>query len=174
MTEPKGDYVTQEEVADAAEMLGAGYDHPTMIVEAPRKITVRKNGRNVEQEIPAWVKFSTEFKTELADLSEYSLKVFIYIGLSVNFDTGVAYPGIRKIAKDTKMDKDTVSKAVADLEEKGFLTIQKRDGNSNIYKPVRFITIGRGVPSDRTPAELSGENAEPSGLIVEPSGDREE
>ncbi len=47
-------------------------------------------------EEPVWVKFSTGFKKELATLDGYALKVFLYIGLSVSFANGKAYPGLRK------------------------------------------------------------------------------
>ena len=56
------------------------------------------------------MKFSTGFKKELATLDGYALKVFLYIGLSVNFATGEAYPGVRNIAENTGMNKDTVHK----------------------------------------------------------------
>lgn len=152
-------------VADALEMMGTGYDQPTIVIEPPRTVTARQNGRMVEIEEPAWVKFSTDFKGELKTLDEYSLKVFLYIGLSVNWRTGTAFPGIRKIAEDTGMDKGTVAKATANLENLGFLTIQKRDGNSNVYRPVRYISIGTVRP-ERTPlSDESGELSDESGEL---------
>ena len=155
--------VSPEESQEAMDMLDVGYDQPTVVIEPPRTITARHNGRMVEIEEPAWVKFSTDFKKELKTLDVYSLKVFIYIGLSVNFKTGTAWPGLRKIAEDTGIDKDTAAKAVENLESRGFMTIQKRDGNSNIYKPTRYISIGTVRP-EGTPAgsELSDANREPS------------
>lgn len=162
MSEEKPQYVT-----DAEEMLGAGYDQPTVVLEAARTYTARKNGRMVEIDEPAWVKFSTGFKSELAKIDEFSLKVFLYIGLSINWQTGEAYPGVRLIAEDTGMDKGTVVNAVKKLEELGFLTIQRKDGAKNTYKPVRYISIGtvrgeRTLPSGED-AELSGQNGELSG-----------
>jgi hypothetical protein len=153
MTEKPPEYVT-----DALEMIGSGYDQPTVVIEPPRSYTARRNGEMIEVDEPAWVKFSTDFKKELKTLDEYSLKVFVYIGLSVNFETGEAFPGIRKIAEDTGMGKNTVAKAVENLENLKFLTIFRREGASNIYKPVRFISIGT-VPPEGTPlAELSLED----------------
>lgn len=140
----------EDDVKEAEQMLGKGYDQPTVIIEPPRKVTARHNGRMVEVEEPAWVKFSTDFKAELKTLDEYSLKVFLYIGLSVNWQTGQAFPGTRLIAADTGMNKDTVTKAVENLENLGFLTIQKREGTSNIYTPTRYISIGTVRP-ERTP-----------------------
>lgn len=156
MSEEQAEYLT-----DAMEMMGAGYDHPTVVIEPPRTITARHNGRMVEVEEPAWVKFSTDFKKELKQLDEFSLKVFLYIGLSVNWKTGEAWPGVRKIAEETGMNKDTVTRAVESLEAAGYLEVCRRDGSSNRYKPVRFISVGvrsgRTVLSDEK-TELSDEN----------------
>jgi hypothetical protein len=160
--EPQGDYV-----ADAIEMMGKGYDYPSIVVEPPHRRIERHGKQMLEVEDAAFVKFSTEFKTELADLDVYALKVFIYIGLSINFETGTAYPGVRKIAQETKMNKDTVAKAIEELEEKGFLRVQRRDGASNIYKPECYFAIGETVPSGRTPAELSDAGAELSDETVQ-------
>ena len=159
--EQQGDYITQDEVQEALDMLGKGYeDQPSVVVEPPRRRTERRKGQMVEVEEAAFVKFSTEFKSELADLDVYALKVFIYIGLSINFETGTAYPGVRKIAKETKMNKDTVGKAIEELEQKGFLQVRRKDGSSNIYKPECYFAIGETVPSGRTVPEPSGADAE--------------
>lgn len=158
MSEEKTKYET--EIQDAMEMLGKGYDQPTVIIEPPRTTTARHNGKMVEIEEPAWVKFSTDFKKELIDLNEFSLKVFLYIGLSVNWRTGEAYPGIRKIASETGMDKDTAAKAVQNLEERGFLQVFRREGNSNIYTPVRYIAIGTVRPEGTVTDGVSDETAE--------------
>lgn len=150
--EEQVDYVT--ETQEALDMLNFE-DQPSVVVEPPRRRTERRGRQMVEVEEAAYVKFSTEFKTELADLDVYALKVFIYIGLSINFETGTAYPGVRKIAAETKMNKDTVAKAIEELEEKGFLQVHRKDGSSNIYKPECYFAIGETVPSGRTPPELS-------------------
>jgi hypothetical protein len=164
--ESKVDYTT--ETQEALDMLGKGYeDQPAVVVEPPRRRIERRGKQMMEVEEAAYVKFSTEFKAELADLDVYALKVFIYIGLSINFETGTAFPGVRKIAKETKMNKDTVAKAIEELEEKGFLRVRRKDGSSNVYKPECYFAIGETVPSGRTVpkpseigAELSDENTE--------------
>lgn len=156
--EEKGKYET--EVSDAMNMLGTGYEQPSVVVVPPRTITARHNGKMVELDEPAWVKFSTDFKSELKNMDEYALKVFIFIGLSVNFKTGKAFPGVRLIASETGMDKDTVTKAVEWLSEAGFLTIFRREGMSNIYKPMRYFSIGTVPPQGTPPEELSLETTE--------------
>jgi hypothetical protein len=155
--EQQGDYITKEEIEEGLAMIGKGYeDQPSVVVEPPRRRIERRGKEMLEVEEAAFVKFSTEFKSELADLDVYALKVFIYIGLSINFESGTAYPGVRKIAKETGMNKDTVGKAIEELESKGFLQVRRKDGSSNIYKPECYFAIGETVPSGRTVPELSG------------------
>jgi len=171
----KGEYKTgasevEDSTNNAMAMLGTGYDQPTIIIEPPKTVISRQNGRMVEIEQPAWVKFSTAFKKELKELDVYSLKVFLYIGLSVNWKTGEACPGVRLIAEETGMNKGTVVIAVANLEKMGFLNIQRRQGNSNIYQTVRYISVGT-VRQERT--LVSGKKGEVSGEVSEVSGVQE-
>lgn len=164
--EEKAEYITKEELEEGLAMFGKGYeDQPSVVVEPPRRRIERRGKQMMEVEEAAFVKFSTAFKSELADLDVYALKVFIYIGLSINFETGTAFPGVRKIAKDTRMNKDTVAKAIEELEEKGFLQVSRRDGASNVYKPECYFAIGETVPSGRTPHEPSGLDAQLSGVL---------
>lgn len=149
----------EDSINNARAMIGWDQE-PSVSVEPPKRTMKRHGKKMYEVEESAFVKFSTAFKTELADLDVYALKVFIYIGLSIGYDTGTAFPGVRKIAKETKMDKDTVIKAIAELEQKGFLSVYRRDGNSNIYRPECYFAIGEGVPSHRTVEELSDEEPE--------------
>lgn len=147
--------ITKEEIEEGLTLFRGN----SVEVKAPQKTTIRHRGRMVEIEEPAFVKFSTDFKSELIKLGEFSLKVFIYIGLSIGFETQSAYPGIRKIAEETGMDKDTVTGAVEELEEKGFLNVFRRQGNSNVYTPTRYFSIGRTVPSEGTLEQVSLESA---------------
>lgn len=179
--EMPGTYEVEDSTDNAMAMLGKGYEAPSVVVEPPTRRTERRGKKMVEVEEPAWVKFSTDFKNELAEMNEYSLKVFIYIGLSVNFHSGEACPGVRKIAEDTGMNKDTVSKAIANLAATGFLTVHNREGRRNIYKPTRYISIGTVRP-ERTPKhklsdamqKLSDENTKLSDASRVKSAQQEE
>ncbi len=62
---------------------------------------MRGQGEDNILDEPVWVKFSTGFKKELATLDGYALKVFLYIGLSVSFANGRAYPGF-EISQKTR------------------------------------------------------------------------
>lgn len=176
MSEEQADYITV-----AMELLKG---ETSVAISPPSRRVERRGRKMVEVEEPAYVKFSTDFKSELADLDVYALKVLIYIGLSIGFETGTAYPGVRKIAENTKMNKDTVTRAVAELEEKGFLEVWRRDGGSNIYRPTRYFSIGETVLPERTPLdglsaqkpELSDENVKLSdgGRVKRSQPDKQE
>lgn len=158
MSEVIGNYEVEENDENGIAMMNA--ERPAVTIESPRRTMQRRGQKMVEVEEPAYVKFSTEFKSELGDLDVYSLKVLIYIGLSIGYETGTAFPGVRKIAKETKMNKGTVVKAIDELEAKGFLQVWRREGGSNTYKPALYFAIGDGVPRNRTVDELSDEDAE--------------
>lgn len=148
--------ITQEEIQEAMSLLSG----ESVTIEPARKKVVRHNGKMVEVEEAAYVKFSTNFKRELSDIGEHALKVFLYIGLSIGFETGSSHPGIRKIAEETGMAQNTVIKAVKELEKKGFLAVHRKGKSSNIYTPIRYISIGKSAsPDDADGAELPHEDA---------------
>lgn len=136
-----------EYITDALEMMGTGYDHPSVTIEPPRR-TMERRPRGEFQEVisPAWVKFSTAFKSELPDISGRALKTWIFIALSVNYE-GKAFPAINTIAKGTGASHQTVIDAIKELEEMGLLTVNRDNGRHNLYKlSDDYIKIGRGEP----------------------------
>jgi DNA replication protein DnaD len=133
--EQQADYVTQEEVQEALEMLGKGYDEPAVVIERPRVIAERQpNGEFIERTIPVYVKYSTAFKDELKNITGSELKVWTYIILSIN-ESGVAFPGIRTIADAIGMSHQTVITAIEGLEEKKLLHVLRGEKRYNIYQP---------------------------------------
>lgn len=142
MAEKQSDYVT-----DALEMIGAGYDHPSIEIEAPRTVLERRQGRMQEVERAAFVKISTAFKPEMKDIDEIALKVWLYIALSVNRHSGKANPGLRTIAEECGFAVNTVRGAIERLEEKyNLLIVHKGERRYNIYEPVAFISANRNEP----------------------------
>lgn len=157
MSEEQVDYITE-----AKAMLGAGYEHPSVEIEAPRRVMERRNGKLEEVERPAFVKMFTNFKAELKDIDEVALKVWLYIALSVNRKTGTAWPGLRKIAKDTGFAVNTVRDAVERLENKyGLLSVERNGTKSTIYEPLGgFVSANKAVSADDTVSETVSEKDE--------------
>ena len=56
-------------------------------------------------------------------------EIVVYHGLAIYADvTGYCWPSMRTLAKDLKIDKDTVNRCILSLQEKGFIKIKKTRG----------------------------------------------
>lgn len=143
MSEEPGKYITQD-LTDALEMMGKGYNEPATVIEPPRKTLRRKKGEDFEEhESPAWIKFSTAFKDELPEIGGNALKVWIYIALSVNYH-GEAFPGIMTIAKGIGLSHPTVIDAIHELEALNMLTVRRENRKANIYSiSNEYVAVGR-------------------------------
>lgn len=142
----------QEYITDALEMIGAKY--PTLEIEQERTVISRKNGRLTEETHPAFVKISTGFKAEMGDMQPADLKVWLYIALSVNRNTGTAWPGLRKISQDCQLAINTVRDSIERLEEKNLLTVERKEGASSIYTPSDYVSANKtGVSNFDTVAK---------------------
>ena len=84
---------------------------------------------------------SESFKT----LGGSAIKVYLVIGLYADFGTGWAYPGIRTIAQQAGLSRQTVLAAIADLTGVGLLATNKSRGRSTAYK------VLRGAPDRPSP-----------------------
>jgi DNA-binding transcriptional regulator YhcF (GntR family) len=146
------------DIDDAMEMLGAGY--PSLEIEQERTVVSRRGGKLIEETQPAFVKISTGFKAEMRDLQPVDLKVWLYIALSVNRNTGTAWPGLRKIAEDCKLAVNTVRDAIERLEdEHGLLTVNRKEGASSIYTPSDYVSANHStVSKSDTPAPTVSKN----------------
>jgi DnaD/phage-associated family protein len=143
-----GDNMTEEETQDAMEMLGKGYEHPSVVIEPPHVTMERRDNAFKEVITPAFVKISTDFKDELATIDEVALKVWLYIALSVNRYSGKANPGLRTIAKGTGFAINTIQAALKRLETTyNLLTVDRESRKYNIYEPLAFVSANRNTPS---------------------------
>lgn len=91
-----------------------------------------------------------------SDLSATTKHVLLTISLHMNeFGTG-AWPSIRTLADETSLNKSTVQDHVAVAEQRGFLNVENRDGNSNLYA-VQYPEDA-GVRPTRTPDGVYGQD----------------
>lgn len=147
MTEITGKYEVEESTENARAMIGMP-EEPSLEIEAPRKVTIRRGGQLHEEDRPAFVKIYTNFKGELKDLPGLDLKVWLYLALSVNRFTGDARPGLRKIADDLNISVNTARLAIERLEEKELLdVVEGGDGKRNIYRPSDYVSAKKETVS---------------------------
>jgi DNA-binding transcriptional regulator YhcF (GntR family) len=149
MGEDQAGYVT-----DALEMMGAGY--ASIEIEQAKTIISRRAGKMVSEDRPAFVKVSTAFKQELSVISGDALKVWLFIALSINRNTGKANPGLRTIATSVKLAINTVQKALKELEGMDLLTVDRESKRYNIYETPEYISANKAEPTvsrDDTPTQ---------------------
>ncbi len=129
----------QQEIADAMEMMGKGYE-PSLEIHPQQTVIKRHKGEMQEEVIPAFVKISTSFKSEIKTMSGMAMKVWIYLALSINRNTEQAHPGIRNIADNCGIAKTTTVEAVKELEKLGLLQVNREDRKYNIYEIPEYVS----------------------------------
>lgn len=88
-------------------------------------------------------------------LNGSAIKVYLVIGLYSDFGTGWAYPGIRLIAKQAGLSRQTVLTAIEELVNLGLLATSKSPGKSTAYRilhntPVRPVSKEKKSPQARS------------------------
>lgn len=139
MSEEQAEYLT-----DAMQMIGAGY---SIEIEQARTVISRRAGKMVSEDRPAFVKVSTSFKQELPNISGDALKVFLFIALSINRNTGRANPGLRTIAAGVGMAINTLQKVLKELEDLQLLTVDRESRRYNIYETPEYISANKAEPT---------------------------
>ena len=151
-----------EYITEAMQLL---HGEPTLEVEAPRKITERRDGKLIETERAAFVKVYTTFKKELKDLDGGDLKIWLYLALSINRFTKDARPGLRKIAEETGMAVNTVRTGLERLELCGLLDIVRADGKTNAYHPSDYVSVSKTDTVPETVSKMSGTVSKNEGTV---------
>ena len=98
------------------------------------------------------------------------IKVAVIVGYHINRKTGVAFPGMRTIAKLTSLSTSTINKAVKWLQTFGYLEIQpgKTRNATNRYLPILNQGANRVFASERTGCSPQGATDLPTYLPKEP------
>ena len=134
-------------VSEAVEMLSMGYDHPAVEIEQPRTVIQRREGKLQAVDKPAFIKLSTDFKSELAGISGDALKVWIFVSLSINRKSGRANPGLRTIADGVGLAVNTVQKALKELEAANLLAVSRGERRYNLYEIPEYESANRAEPT---------------------------
>lgn len=154
MSEDNEGYKT--EVEEALAMLGVGYDpnDPTVIIEKPRKDIALREAGLTEYKVWGWVKKSAKFIFHVKRLRGAKLSVLEVVSLAINED-GECELSLGDLAKLTGYSRSEVSESVKELEEMGYLLVQKEAGRKSIYKP-SFAARGENYPTDEPIQKTDG------------------
>jgi DNA-binding transcriptional ArsR family regulator len=90
-------------------------------------------------------------------------------------DEGACFPSINRLARRTRSSPSTVRRHLRSLREAGRLTVDQREGTSNLYRIVLHgegWAYGRGAGEAPRQADTPLQNDTPRGLTPLPPGDR--
>ena len=92
------------------------------------------------------------------DLSHTAVRIYCYLMRRADNTTGNAFPGIRLIAKEINMSPSTVSKGIAELDDRGWIDVSKRMTKKQRHLANDYLvrTTRRGVSEIGTPVTESG------------------
>lgn len=154
MSEEKQEYKT--EIEEALTMLGVGYDDskPAVIIEKPRKdLALHESGLS-EYKVWGWVKKSAKFIFHVRRLRGAKLSIWEVVSLSIDED-GECKLSLGDLVKLTGYSRSEVSESVKELEEMGYLSVQKEAGKKSVFKP-SFAARGENYPSDEPIQKADG------------------
>jgi len=152
MSEKKAEYKVDQSITqdldDAIEMLGKGYEvhAPHVVLEMGSNYELKK----AQQE--AWIKLSTTFRKSLPHFKGAKLAVFIAISLGIN-EHGESYPALDTLVKWTGYSRRGIIEAIKELQELGVLTVAQGIKKSNLYHINAFASFGTG--NDPIGAEIA-------------------
>ncbi len=135
--------VSAAEVAEAMALLRG---EPVLTFELPAPTLIRDGAGGFHVAMGhVWVKLSVSFREVMPKLKGAPLAVFLSICLHVNGE-GDAWPEYDTICTETGYERAAVARAIKYLEAiPGLLTIVRRDGTSNLYRPA-YIAYGKDDP----------------------------
>lgn len=154
MSEEKPDYKT--EVEEALSMLGVGYDknEPAVVIEKPRKDLALYDGSLADYKVWGWVKKSAKFIFHVRRLRGAKLSIWEIVALSID-ENGESALSLKDLVTLTGYSRSEVSESLKELEEMGYLTVQKETGKKSIFKP-SFAARGESLPSEEPVQFLDG------------------
>ena len=158
--------ISTEESQEALEMPGKGYHESALEIHPQTTIIRRRGFQMVEEVVPAFIKISTDFKGELANIDGNALKVWVFIALSINRNTEEAHPGVRTIAGALKMGENTVIAKIKELEALGLLLVNREDRKYNIYKIPEYVSANTKITASKTEADEKTASVKPQTASV--------
>ena len=108
-----------------------------------------------------------QFIDNASEYSEQARWLFVLLMRHANHETGEAFPSYQLISAKTGWTNKTISKAIKELEDKGWITRKKQFSGPTIYTLVRPQLFPTGTGSSSSHREQS---QFPQGTTVVPTG----
>lgn len=133
MEEP-GKY--QTELEEALNMPGTGYGNPNpaAVIERPRRDMELRDDGLYEYKVWGWVKISAKFIAHIRKLKGAKLAIWQVIALSIDEDGKCELP-VEDIALMSGYSESETRETLRELEEMGYLSVNRRQGRKSIYQP---------------------------------------
>lgn len=176
MSEQQENYVTQDEVQEALDMLGKGYEAPYEIHLPSRVVSEGDEGQQ-EYQTGVWIKITASFRNKhLKKLKGSRLGVWLCIALHIN-EKNDSHPSIETICQETGYSNREVINCVRELEKDGYLTVIRGQERYNIYHVNFGAAYGKGktpTSEESSQVNLSARNSELSSKKMLKSSLKEE
>ena len=111
----------------------------------PERILREQDGKIYEVEGRPWIKLSTVFRDYLRELKPAETVVFICLALHVGKDHK-AWPTLNTLQLETNLSRNTVLAAIAALEARGWITVERQHRKVNIYSIKIMASYGEQDP----------------------------
>ena len=154
MSEEQADYL-----ADALEMMGAGYEQTAAVIDPPRTLKALRDNGMVEFHAWGWVKMSARFMGHIRKLKGSKLSTWQAIALSIN-ENGECDLSAPEISALTGYSVSETREAIAELDEMGYLAVTRKSGRRSIYRPA-FAARSTNNPSDEPISDPSRKTTPP-------------
>jgi hypothetical protein len=123
------------------------------VIDPPRMVTALRESGLTEYRVWGWVKKSAKFIYHIGVLKGSKISTWDVIALSINED-GECNLSAPEIAKLTRYSVSETRQAIGELEEMGYLSVQRNSGKRSIYKPL-YAARGANNPIEPDPSSYS-------------------
>ena len=108
-----------------------------------------------------------------SDLPSTTKLVLMALSTHINKETGLAFPSIRTLMKETSLGSEAVVKHIGDAKKAGWIEIgnhgyQDQRWARKSYRPRIPVNLKEGVSPSKTPYDIKGVSIEREGVSIEP------
>ena len=123
-----------------------GNESQAATISPPRTIMALSDGGLIEYNVWGWVKISANFIKHIKKLKGAKLSIWQTMALSID-ENGECSLSSNELAELTGYSRSEVIESQKELDGMGYLTVTKKSGKRNIYKP-EFAARGYNSPTE--------------------------